>query len=87
MRYRPCTVGTAHGPHEWYWRNIFRRDCPGLVVAPCGHPHDHGPHWHGEHHDELCHGVGLAAICEHNVQMLNQCDDCTADQQDVDNAT
>lgn len=65
-----------HGTHEWYWKNILRRQCPGVTVAPCGYLHRHGPHWCGEHHDEMCRGAGFAAVCEHGVQFLNQCDDC-----------
>jgi len=71
-----CKNTEAHGPHEWYWRNIFRRNCPGLVVAACGRSETHIQHWCGEFGDELCYGGGLAGRCEHGVQMLDQCDDC-----------
>jgi hypothetical protein len=47
-------------------------------VSYCGRTEWHGPHWNGEHHDERCNGLGLGAICDHGVQMLNQCDDCEA---------
>lgn len=79
MRREPCTKAEPHGPHEWYWRSILRRECPGVVgvMQSCGLERWHGPHWHGEYGDELCPGLGLAAICEHGEQMLNQCDKCT----------
>jgi hypothetical protein len=79
MLTKPCASGLAHGPHEWYWKSILRRDCPGLVVSPCGRDVTHVPHWHGEHRDELCYGSGLAGRCRHGVQMLDACDDCEAD--------
>jgi hypothetical protein len=67
---------TTHGAHEWYWRNILRRECVGLTVAHCGHTGTHVPHWHGEYRDEWCLGSGLAGMCEHGVQMLDECRQC-----------
>ena len=71
-----CNDITAHGPHEWSWKRILRRECPGLVVAFCGRDETHGPHWHGEYRDELCHGCGLAGLCKHGVGMLDECPRC-----------
>jgi hypothetical protein len=78
VKQQACDRETPHGPHEWYWRSILRRECPGVVgvMEPCGRKLWHGPHWYGEHRDELCPGLGLAGICAHGVQMLNQCDEC-----------
>jgi hypothetical protein len=72
-----CDRRIQHERHEWYWRNILRRDCPGLVVDHCGQNSTHTPHWHGEHHNEWCQGGGLAGRCAHGIQMLDHCDDCT----------
>jgi len=32
MTAAPCTNHAAHGPHEWYEGNVFRRDCPGVTA-------------------------------------------------------
>jgi len=79
MHSQPCTSGLAHDPHEWYWKNILRRNCPGLVVAFCGRDETHVPHFHGEYRDELCYGLGLAGLCKHGEQMLNDCELCAAE--------
>lgn len=28
-----CDSGKKHPPHEWYEKNVFRRDCPGRKRA------------------------------------------------------
>ena len=76
MKTEHCGKPTDHSRHEWYWKNILRRDCPGLTVAPCGRDGTHVPHWHGEYRDEWCRGAGLAGVCVHGTGMLDQCDDC-----------
>ncbi len=78
MKKELCSSRLQHDPHEWYWKNILRRNCPGLVVGFCGHQRTHGPHWVGEHYDELCNGSGLAGRCPHGVQLLNGCLECAA---------
>lgn len=80
-RTQPCGSARTHSAHDWRpgrWRRTRR--CLGLVTTPCGREYTHGPHWVGELRDELCRGVGLAGICEHGVQMLNECDECAAEQ-------
>lgn len=77
MADRRCLRGDEHSRHEWYWLNILRRDCPGLTVSYCGHDQTHVPHWHGEYRDEWCRGGGLAAVCEHGVGLLDECEQCT----------
>lgn len=74
-----CKTPTPHDRHEWYWRGILRRDCPGLVVVRCNRDETHIPHWHGERPEMWCRGAGLAAVCEHGIGMLNQCDDCAVE--------
>lgn len=76
MKTEHCPSLTAHGRHEWYWKNILRRDCLGITVAFCGKGRTHSPHRHGEYQNEFCRGLGLAGICEHGVQMLSACDHC-----------
>lgn len=90
MRDKPCNRYAAHPPHSWravLWslplrggrRFTARRVvwCEGiLIVAPCGKSETHPPHRHGEFLDKLCRGAGLAAVCPHGVQMLNECDSC-----------
>lgn len=76
MKTDPCPATVAHSPHEWYWRHILRRRCPGLVVEFCGRDDTHSPHRHGEYRDEFCRGLGLAGVCEHGEQMLNECKEC-----------
>lgn len=82
MKAERCGDTNAHGQHEWYWKNILRRECPGWnpSVAFCNNNETHAPHWHGEHRDEWCRGSGLAGVCEHGEQALNECDDCAAVQ-------
>jgi hypothetical protein len=76
MPRQQCTDGTAHGPHEWYWRNILRRECRGLRFEFCGREETHGPHWRNGGRGEACNGLGLAGRCEHGVQMLDECKQC-----------
>lgn len=80
MRKTPCGSARDHAPHTWRptRRWARRRQCLGLVTAPCGLKQWHAPHWTGEHRDELCRGVGLIGICEHGVQALSGCTDCDA---------
>lgn len=26
---KQCDSKEKHGPHEWYEKNVFRRECPG----------------------------------------------------------
>lgn len=35
MKFHPCPDTKPHGQHEWYWKNILRRDCPGLPTCLC----------------------------------------------------
>lgn len=73
-----CTAGEAHDRHEWYWRGILRRECPGLLVVQCHEDTTHIPHWHGRGLPMWCRGAGLAGVCAHGVWMLDECDDCPA---------
>ncbi|MET0417301.1 MAG: hypothetical protein ABW022_14915 [Actinoplanes sp.] len=75
MKHQPCPDGTAHGPHEWYWKNILRRSCPGLVVAFCGRDECSEAHWCGEFFDEWCPGREEPA-CEHGRPLLDECLRC-----------
>nr|WP_221374498.1 hypothetical protein [Actinoplanes polyasparticus] len=85
MRSHPCPDAKPHGRHEWYWKNILRRDCAGVIglVLPCGRDETHSQHWHGEYFDEWCWGSGLAGRCEHGEQMLNECEQCEAARPDL----
>jgi hypothetical protein len=80
-----CPSPTAHGRHEWdstrslwRWKHALRRDCHGHTFVECDSELWHGPHWTNERRDELCRGLGLAGICQHGEQMLNECGDCEA---------
>jgi hypothetical protein len=84
MRTKNCGTLTDHGRHEWYWRNILRRHCPGVLSGLCADPTWHGPHWNNLEHSELCRGVGLCGICPHGIQWLDHCDECAAEQATTD---
>lgn len=75
MKRRHCPEPAAHGPHEWR-RLLLTRDCPGFTVAPCTNTGTHPPHWHVDRHDTLCRGAGWQERCEHQVGILDECDDC-----------
>ena len=91
MRTEYCGKVRTHGAHNWApvrrrWRiagftvEVVGRSrwCEGALVGMCGDQgRITGPHWHGELRDELCPGHGLAAVCPHGVQALNECTDCT----------
>lgn len=78
-----CGHLALHEHHPWrrrYTRLLIpgrRRMCPGIYgIGHCVKDETHGPHWYGEMCDELCLGLGLAGICKHGVQMLNDCVAC-----------
>jgi hypothetical protein len=49
-----CATVEPHGPHEWYWKNILRRECPGREAARAPHPFG-----------DVCeHGVGFLDECK-----------------------
>lgn len=51
-----CSDPSAHGRHEWYWMNIFRRDCPGRQGRV---------NWDEVPLAGFCvHGVGMLDACE-----------------------
>lgn len=68
LRSRPrCDSPAAHDAHD---------ACVGLAHRPCEMTDWHGPHRLGP--GIACPGVGLAGICPHGEQMLNECKQCEA---------
>ena len=91
LKHQFCGHVATHQPHPW--RPVWRRWtistvlievggrgrwCEGGTISRCGRDITHPVHWHGELRDELCPGGGLAGVCKHGVQMLNDCPRCTA---------
>lgn len=57
--------------------------CLGIQDDPCSMKLTHGPHWPAP--GVRCRGLGLAGICTHGNQILNQCRECLPDQEESRN--